>query len=156
MLPLPPELPLPELPLSPPPWSSPPEVVAGVLVVGVPVVVPVEGLGVVAFFVVVFFFVGCDALLAGRVVAAGLLAGASRTPEPTGVGARPMESREIALAARPTATARQSPTDGEERGLRGSRHGDTVVAAGSSPARAPARRWRGSAVRRGCRRRRGR
>src|SRR6185437_9271070 len=128
------------------------------LVVGVVVVVPVAGLGVVAFFVVVVFFLaGCDALLAGCVVAAGLLAGARRTPDPTGVGARPMESREIALAARPTATARQSPTT-----ARSAVRAVLVMATpswlrpGRPPGRAPARRWPGSAARRGCRRRGGR
>ena len=46
------------------------------LLVGVLVVVPVEGLGVVAFVVVVFFLAGWAALLAGC-VAAGLFAGVS-------------------------------------------------------------------------------
>ena len=80
----------------------------------------------------------------------------ARTPEPAGVGARPIESREIALAARPTATARASPTT-----ARIAVRAVLVMASPSSwpgrlPARAPARRWRGSAARRGCRRRRGR
>ena len=137
-------------------WAQIALVVVGVLVVGVLVVVPVEGLGVVAFFVVVFFLAGFDVLLAGC-VAAGVFAGASRTLEPTGVGARPIESREIALAARPTATARQSPTT-----ARIAVRAVLVMATpswsrpGRPPARAPARRWQGSAARLGCRRRRGR
>src|SRR4029078_12306473 len=94
-----------------------------------------------------FLLAGCDALLAGCVVAAGLLAGARRTPDPAGVGSRPMESREIALAARPTATARQSPTT-----ARSAVRAVLVMATpswlrpGRPPARAPARRWAGSAA----------
>jgi hypothetical protein len=113
VLPLPPELPLPpllplppELPLSPP-WSSPPDVVVGAVVVvggvdlGADVVVPDERFGFVAFF-----FWGEAGCAAVEVV----LAGARRTSVPMGVGARPIESREIALAARPTATAMARPT----------------------------------------------
>ena len=101
LLPLPPELPPPP-PLRSPPLSSPPDVVVGVLVV-----VPVEVFGFVV--VVVFVFVVGVAFDAGWVAVDVVLAGARRTPEPTGAGARPIETREIALAARPTATARPSP-----------------------------------------------
>ena len=86
-----------------------------------------------------------------------VLAGARRTPEPTGVGASPIESREIALAASPTATARREPDDGEDRGPQRARARHGVTVAGSlGRRRAPARRRPGSAARPECRRRGGR
>jgi hypothetical protein len=56
-------------------------------------------------------WVACSpAALGDGLVVVVVAAGASGTPDPAGVGANPIESREIALAARPTATARASPT----------------------------------------------
>jgi hypothetical protein len=75
-------------------------------VVGVVVVVVVVGFGAARLAVVVCLRVAAGADLA----AVDVVAGASGTPDPIGLGASPIESREIALAARPTATARASPT----------------------------------------------
>src|SRR5205807_7557340 len=95
------------------PWRSPDVVVgalvAGAVVVGVAgagddVVVRPAGAGFAAFLGAAVR-AGCVADFPGVV-----LPGASSIPDPAGVGARPIESREIALAANPTPTARASTT----------------------------------------------
>ena len=82
--------------------------------------------------------------------------GGERDLGPAGVGARPIESREIALAARPTATASASPTTAEQRGAhagRSRRHRCVGAGAAAGSRGRPARS--GSAARRACRRRSG-
>ena len=126
-------------------------VVAAGAVVASSCVVPSTAWAVVAFCLGLAAAFGADCA-AVEVV----FAGARRTPEPTGVGARPIESREIALAARPTATARASPTTARiavrsvPGPLMASPSAGSLAGTGAGAPRP------GSAARPGCRRRGGR